>query len=38
MIQPEPYLPGVPIFRPRRSAVALIPLEALPKTTFGNFA
>ena len=38
MIQPEPYLPGVPILRPLRSAGVVIPDDALANTTFGNFA
>ena len=38
MTQLEPYLPGVPILRPLRSAAVVIPLDALANTTFGNLA
>ncbi len=37
MIHDEPYLPGVPIFLPLRSAAVLMPESALARTTDGNW-
>ena len=36
MIQDEPYLPGMPIFLPFRSAAAVIPDDAFANTIDGN--
>ena len=36
MIQDEPYLPGMPIFLPFRSAAVLIPDVAFANTIDGN--
>ena len=36
MIQDDPYLPGMPIFLPRRSAAVLIPDDAFANTIDGN--
>ncbi len=37
MIHDEPYLPGVPIFLPLRSAAVLMPESALARTIDGNW-
>ena len=37
MIQDEPYLPGVPIFLPLRSAAVLMPESRLGEDDDGNW-
>ena len=38
MIQDEPYLPGIPIFLPARSAAVVMPDDAFAKTIDGKRA